>query len=120
MITRNTGSGAATITPGHANDYDIALTSLSGTYTRESDADKTFNTISVRNDFSFFKVSGEYDIITTVTISGDTRTDDKPSEVYNLKVFALTPCDCMYTGLVNPNVVTFHKGSEGLYTEVRV
>ena len=121
VISRNTGSGASTLTAGHANDYDLTLVSFSGTYTRKADAGKTFNTVSVLKDFSFFRVNGEYDITSTVTISGDTRTGaDLPTQVYTLKVFALTPCDCMYTGVVNPDVITFHKGSTGLYTKLRV
>ena len=72
VITRNTGAGATTLTA--VTDYDLALAFFSGTYTREADAGKTFNTVSVVKDYSFFRVNGEYDITSTVTISGDTRT----------------------------------------------
>ena len=77
VITRNTGAGATTLTA--VTDYDLALAFFSGTYTREADAGKTFNTVSVVKDYSFFRVNGEYDITSTVTISGDARTTDKPT-----------------------------------------
>ena len=75
VITRNTGAGATTLTAGYgADNYDLSYVSFSGTYTREADPGKTFNTVAVVKDYSFFKTNGEYDITTTVTISGDTRT----------------------------------------------
>ena len=83
VITRNTGAGATPLTAGHANDYDLAFVKFSGTYTREADPGKTFNTVSVVKNFDFFKQNGEYDITTTVSISGDTRVGaDKPTQVY--------------------------------------